>query len=52
MGNCEICRKMVDKRIKLPTNTGDLVCYDCFYWWQEDIPCKELKKRFKEHYKE
>lgn len=48
---CAFCHEMVIHRIQVPAKTGYWICYDCFYWWQEDIPCEELKERFRLHYK-
>ena len=52
MKECCICHKDVIHRIQLPTNVGLWVCYDCFYWWQEDISEQELRNRFEKYYKE
>ena len=48
---CDICHEDVEHRVKLPSDIGYWVCYDCFSYWVEGYPLDNLLKRFAKFYR-
>jgi|FLOH01.1.fsa_nt_gi hypothetical protein len=48
---CNICYDQVRHRIKLPSDVGYWVCYNCFSYWLEGYPLDILLKKFSKHYR-
>jgi len=48
---CHMCGEFVRNTIKIPSDVGYWVCYDCFSYWIEDYPLDILLKKFAKYYR-
>ncbi len=51
INECQICYSEESPLIRMPTDTGYKICYDCFSYWVEDIPHEELINKFIKHWR-
>lgn len=51
INECQICYNEDSNLIRMPTDTGYWICYDCFALWVEDIPHDVLMKKIMKHWR-
>lgn len=46
-----ICHEPAEERIRIPSSTAYMVCYDCYSYWVEGYDPEQLVYKIIKHYR-